>query len=102
MQRASVAAIGTDAVALAAKGDEQAFAALVARHHEELLHVCLTVVRDADLAEDAAQATWVTAWKKLGTLREPARVRPWLLAIGVNEARKLTRAGRRRTVRELA
>jgi RNA polymerase sigma-70 factor (ECF subfamily) len=102
MQRATAAVIGPDAVELAARGDERAFAQLVAQHHEELLHVCLTVVRDTDLAEDAAQATWVTAWRKLATLREPDRIRPWLLSIGVNEARKLARAGRRRTVRELA
>jgi len=102
MQRATAAVVGPDAIRLAARGDEHAFAQLVARHHEELLHVCLTVIRDADLAEDAAQATWVTVWKKLGTLRDPGQLRPWLLAIGVNEARKLARAGRRRNVVEIA
>jgi RNA polymerase sigma-70 factor (ECF subfamily) len=55
-----------------------------------------------DLAEDAVQAAWAIAWRRLGTLRDPARLRPWLMSVAANEARQMARSGRRRTVRELA
>ena len=31
--------------------------------------------------EDVAQETFVTAWRKIGELRDPGKVRPWLLRI---------------------
>jgi RNA polymerase sigma-70 factor (ECF subfamily) len=48
------------------------------------------------------QAAWPIAWRKLGSLRDPDRLRPWLVSIAANEARQLIRRRRRRTVVELA
>lgn len=78
-------------VRAAAAGDRGAFTELVATHHQDLLRLAMVITGDPELAEDAAQAAWQQAWRKLGQLRDPARVRPWLLSIAANEARQALR-----------
>ena len=90
------------AVSLAARGDEAAFARIVHAHHDDMVRVCFIICGDLDLARDAAQAAWSVAWRKLGGLRDPARLRPWLVSVAANEARQLLRRRRRRSVVELA
>ena len=51
---------------------------------------------------EAVQAAWLVAWRKLATLRDPDRIRPWLVSIAANETRQLVRHRRRRLVVELA
>ena len=89
-------------VAGARAGDDAGFTRLVAAYHEDLLRVAFVITGDVDMASDAAQLAWQTAWRKLANLREPDRVRSWLVAIAANEARQLTRRQRRRTVVEIA
>ena len=90
------------AVALAASGDEAAFARIVAAHHADMTRVCFAICGDLDLADEAVQAAWPIAWRKLGTLHDPERLRPWLVAIAANEVRQLLRHQRRRTVVEIS
>ena len=90
------------AVALAAAGDEVAFARIVQAHHDDMTRVCFVICGDLDIADEAVQAAWSIAWRKLGGLRDPSRLRPWLVSIAANEARLLIRRRRRRTVVELA
>jgi len=78
-------------VALAGAGDEAAFARLVATHHADMARVAFAACGDRELADDAVQAAWLIAWKKLHSLRDPERVRSWLLAVTANEARQLVR-----------
>jgi RNA polymerase sigma-70 factor (ECF subfamily) len=78
-------------VELAADGDELAFARLVALHNADMARVAYVITCDGALAQDAVQAAWIRAWRKLRTLRDPARARAWLLAIAVNEARQIIR-----------
>jgi RNA polymerase sigma factor (sigma-70 family) len=40
---------------------------------------------------------WPIAWRKLGSVREPERLRPWLVSVAVNEAKQLLRKRRRRS-----
>jgi RNA polymerase sigma-70 factor (ECF subfamily) len=86
-----------DTVSAAADGDHVAFARIVATYHADMLRVCAFVTRDDGMAEDAVQAAWVIAWRKLRSLREPVRIRPWLVRIAVNEAKQLLRGQVRRT-----
>ena len=86
----------------AAAGDEMAFARIVAAHHEDMARMVYLVSGDLDIAADAEQAAWAIAWRRLGTLRDPARLRPWLMSVAANEARQIMRSQRRRTVRELS
>ena len=78
-------------VALAGAGDEAAFAQVVASYHADMARVAFAACGDRELAEDAVQAAWLIAWKKLHSLRDPERVRPWLLAVTANEARQFLR-----------
>jgi RNA polymerase sigma factor (sigma-70 family) len=89
-------------VAGARAGDEVAFTRLIAAYHADMLRVAFVITGDADVASDAAQLAWHTAWRKFGSLREPDRIRSWLVAIAANEARQLTRHQRRRAVVEIA
>jgi len=88
-------------VQLAAAGDEVAFARIVAAHRAEMVRVAYVVSGDWDLAQDAAQAALWIAWRKLPSLRDPARLRPWLMAVVANEARGIVRRQRRHPVVEL-
>jgi RNA polymerase sigma factor (sigma-70 family) len=88
-------------VAHAVAGDELAFARIVNDHHQDMLRVAYVICRDPDLAQDAVQQAWSIAWRQLAKLREPDRLRSWLVAIAANEARQLMRRSRRREVVEL-
>ena len=87
-------------VSRAIAGDEMAFARIVAAHQDDLSRVAYVVTRDVDLAHEAVQDTWTICWRKLSGLRDPARLRPWLVAICANQARQLLRRARRRSVVE--
>ena len=88
-------------VELAAAGDEVAFARIVAAHRTEMVRVAYVVSGDWDIAQDAAQAALWIAWRKLPSLRDPTRLRPWLMAVTVNEARAVLRRRRRHPIVEL-
>jgi len=89
------------AVASAIAGDETAFARIVAAYHGDLVRVAYVVAGDEQLAEEAAQSAWSIAWRKLGSLRDPERLRPWLVSVAANEARQLLRSRHRRSVAEI-
>ena len=81
-------------VQLAGAGDEVAFAQLVAAYHADMARVAFVACGDRELAEDAVQAAWLVAWHKLHSLRDPDRVRPWLLKVTANETRQIVRRRR--------
>jgi RNA polymerase sigma factor (sigma-70 family) len=89
-------------VANAASGDEVAFARIVAAYHDDMARVSFVVCGDVQMAQDAVQAAWPKVWGKLGTIRDPARIRPWLVSVAANEAKQLARSRNRRWVREVA
>ena len=84
-------AVPASVVEAAAAGDGVALARIVRAHHDDMVRVCQVVCGDPHLAQDAAQAAWPLAWRKLTTLRDPDRLRPWLLAVAANEARQMLR-----------
>jgi DNA-directed RNA polymerase specialized sigma24 family protein len=65
----------SDLIASAAAGDEYAFRRIIAAHHDDMRRVCMYVAGDRAIADEATQAAWVIAWKKIGTTREPANPR---------------------------
>ncbi len=85
----------------AAAGDETAFARLVGAYQDDLVRVAYVVTGDPALAEEAAEATWWIAWRKLHGLHEPASIRGWLVAVAANEARKLVGRRHRHALVEL-
>ncbi len=88
-------------VAQAAAGDAAAFARIVAEHHDDMARVCFVICGNRDEAQDAVQAAWPIAWRKLNSLRDPHRLRPWLVTIAANEARQAMRRRRRHQVVEI-
>jgi RNA polymerase sigma factor (sigma-70 family) len=86
----------------AATGDEVAFARLVAEHHASMARVAYVICGDPEATLDAVQSAWAIAWRRMRTLRDPSRVRSWLVAIAANEARQTTRRRRRRTVVDIS
>ena len=91
-----------DLLASAAAGDEFAFRRIIAAHHDDMRRVCQAISGDHALAEEATQAAWAIAWKKLDKVNGPAHLRPWLVAVAVNEAKKLMSRRRRRADFEVA
>jgi RNA polymerase sigma-70 factor, ECF subfamily len=89
-------------LARARTGEREAFTELVERHHAELVWIAYAITGDLDAARDSAQLAWIKAWQRLPSVREPERLRAWLIAIAANEARQHLRAHRRRSVREIA
>jgi RNA polymerase sigma-70 factor (ECF subfamily) len=84
----------------ASSTDRDAFRDLVATYDARVNRVCLAVCGDPDVAADAAQQTWCTVWRKLGSVRDEDRLVGWLTVVAANEARQLQRSARRRRVRE--
>ena len=81
-------------VALAGAGDEAAFAQLVSTYHADMARVAFIAGGAGELAAAAVQSAWLVAWRRLRSLRDPDRVRPWLLSVTANEARQLLRRRR--------
>jgi RNA polymerase sigma factor (sigma-70 family) len=88
-------------IARAAAGDRVAFTRIVNAHHADMARVAYVVSGDVSLAEDAVQAAWSIAWCKLGSLRDPDRLRPWLVSIAANEARQMLRRQHRTSIVEI-
>jgi RNA polymerase sigma-70 factor (ECF subfamily) len=88
-------------VELAAAGDEAAFARLVALHYADMARLAHVITGDRALTQDAVQSAWVHAWRRLHTVRDPERIRSWLLSIAANEARQILRSRRRMPVAEI-
>jgi RNA polymerase sigma-70 factor (ECF subfamily) len=86
----------------AAAGDETAFAVIVTGHHSDMERVAFTVCGDPDIAHEAVAAAWLHAWRGLARIKDPDKLRPWLVAIAANEARQLVRKQTRRRLREIA
>jgi RNA polymerase sigma factor (sigma-70 family) len=97
----SAGGIAQSTVAEAAAGNADALARIVGAHHDDMARIAYVICGDQDLAQDAVQTAWPIAWRKLGTLRDPARLRPWLMAIAANEARQLVRRQRRERIVEI-
>ena len=96
-ERAGNAGVAAATVAAAAAGAAAALARIVAAYHDDMARLCFVICGD----QDAGQAAWALAWGKLGTLRDPDRLRPWLMTIAANEARQLLRRRRRDRVVEI-
>lgn len=82
-------------VTRAQSGDRNAFGELVHMHAQGVLHVVYRMCGDAQMAEDAAQETFIQAWLKLGTFRPGTSLRSWLYRIAVNTAIDMLRKEKR-------
>ncbi len=68
---------------------------------DAVYRLSFAILGDESDARDAAQDTFVTAWRQIGRLRDADRFDAWLQRVAVNSARMTHRARRRRGVREI-
>jgi RNA polymerase sigma factor (sigma-70 family) len=93
--------IAASTVAEAMAGDTLAFAQIVRAYHDDMARLCFVICGDREMAQDAVQAAWPLVWRKLGSLRDPERLKPWLLTVAANEVRRSLRNQRRGRVVEI-
>jgi RNA polymerase sigma-70 factor (ECF subfamily) len=76
-------------------GDRNAFSELVRTHAQGVMRVVFRMCGDGQIAEDAAQETFIRAWANLASFRADASLRNWLYRIALNAATDMLRKERR-------
>lgn len=77
------------------RGDLAAFNRLVERYQGQVYNLALRMLRDPDLAADATQEAFISAFRAIRDLRG-TNFRSWLLSIAANACRDLMRAAKAR------
>jgi RNA polymerase sigma factor (sigma-70 family) len=81
------------------KGDREAFGKIVSRYQSLICSLAYSAIGRLGQSEDVAQETFITAWKHLRHLREPAKLRSWLCGIARNRVNNLLRREGREPLR---
>ena len=68
-------------------GEEDAFVALVSRHHAAMLRLARSFVSSSAIAEEVVQDTWVGVLRGIEDFAGRSTFRTWLMRILVNRAR---------------
>ena len=63
------------------------------QYGSSLLRMCALYLKDADLAQDAVQETFIKAYKALPNYRGESSVKTWLMRIAINSCRDAQRTG---------
>ena len=77
------------------QGELDAFNQLVERYQSQVYNLALRMLSDQGLAEDAAQETFISAYRAIGGFRG-GNFRSWVLKITANACRDLLRAAKAR------
>jgi RNA polymerase sigma-70 factor (ECF subfamily) len=85
----------TELVHRAKNGERNAFSELVCIHAQGVRNVIYRMCGDAQVAEDAAQETFIQAWLHLSSYRPQTSLRNWLYRIAVNAALDMLRKEKR-------
>ena len=78
----------------AARGDQDAFAAIFQRYQQDLYRYCVAILGDRQDAQDALQNTMVKALRALPGERREIELKPWLYRVAHNESIELRRRAR--------
>jgi len=79
-------------VAAATSGDADAFGRIVSATSGMVSSVALAIVRDVELSQEVAQDVFLSAWRDLSKLRNPASFLPWLRQMTRNRAHHALRS----------
>ena len=78
-------------------GDDTAFSTLVAKYQKQVHALAWRKIGDFHIAEDITQETFLKAYQKLSTLKEPQSFVSWLYVITANQCNTWLRKKRLRT-----
>lgn len=81
----------TRVIERAARGDADAFEALVIEYRRDVTRTVLFTVSDAHVVEDLVQETFLRAFRSLGKFDTTRSFRNWLLTIALNVSRSYLR-----------
>lgn len=96
MEKREVSDLEPALIRAAKRGDLRAYEDLVRSHQDLAFRAAYLITRDTAEAEDACQEAFVKAHRALGSFRDGAAFRPWLLRIVSNEAKNRRRSANRR------
>ena len=71
-------------VGLSRSGDREAFGRIVARYQSPICALAYSACGSVARSEDIAQEIFITAWRQLDRLKEPANFKAWLYGIARN------------------
>jgi RNA polymerase sigma factor (sigma-70 family) len=92
---AATACKDAELVAETLGGNRDAFSQIVVRYQSLICSLAYSATGSLGQSEDLAQETFITAWRRLRLLREPAKLRAWLCGIARNRINNtLRREGR--------
>ncbi len=83
---------GADLVQKAKHGCEESFSTLIERNRRIVYALAWAALKHGWDVEDAVQETFILSFRKLSSLRQPDRFRPWLIRIAQNVNRKHIKA----------
>lgn len=78
-------------VELAVSNDSDAFGEIVRRWERKIFALCFGMLTREDDARDAAQETFIAAYRNIGSFRGDAKVSSWLHRIAVNQCLTIMR-----------
>ena len=83
------------------EGDHTAFDQIMRHHEDRVFSVCLRIMGDRELALDATQETFLTAFRKAAQFEGKAALGTWLYRIAVNACYDMLRRQQRRRTEPL-
>ncbi len=84
-------------VSMAVSEDQEAFGEIVRRWDRKIFALCFGILMREDEARDAAQETFVAAYRNLSKFRGEAKVSSWLHRIAVNQCLTTKRRNKTRS-----
>ncbi len=69
-------------------------------HNRTVFRAACAIVRDAGLAEDITQETFIRLYNNLETIKDEEMLKPWLIRVALNLAKNTIRGNTRANVRE--
>ncbi len=76
------------------RGDEKAFERLVKETQNKVYAVCLNMLKNPHDAQDAAQDTFIKAYRSLAAFKAESKIETWLTRIAVNTCLDMLRKRR--------
>ena len=71
--------------------EEERISRLIKTYEKDLLRLCCVMLKDAAMAEDAVQETFIKAYRNLHTFRGDSSEKTWLIRIAINVCRDMRR-----------